>query len=822
MAASGWSDTTRDGWGLQFSVEAYVNWHTDRTISVTVRACSNCVGCWVNASARTVDVWVDGHEFYYEVDGVYQDGFYDFGYQTQTWDVGYGAGSITVESTGVMHGTPMDGTINLNTFSVAYGDTYTNAAAPSMLSVSARGTDSAQFVWNNNATEQSPITQSVIQFKDEISYSSGFVNNDSVGVSSGVWERSVLAAGNIVVTRGYTQSYHGGAATAPSSLMYMSAPAAMTGLSIAKNGTFGATLSWTNRQGTTDYQTRIYEGTVSYNSSAYTYSPNHGAKLLATLAPGVSSWSSASLWSSTAGLTAKTFTVVQYSSFAAWTNSYKNNANMSGAGYVDGLSRASNIQSVSLTNGASAPSAPTSVSASYITSNGKVSNTQAIISWSSAAATSSKPRSGFKIMCNGAVVGVVQDSSGTATTWTKTVTFTSMVGTSYVLSVAAYGVGGQSASVSSSTMYGTLPSPAISSHARGYSSVNGYYFSASAAQSGANYAHSWQSQYSYDNSTWTSVNTTTILVHGSAYSFGAAYVRFRLVPSVGIDVESHASSWTTLTIAAASNGVASVSAAQSMVSGVGECTITFPAALTSGSETATTYTLHIDGSAAAPGAVTIKATGASSYTYTFSWMSTTKLNISVVANLNGYLSKAATTSYTYVPQDLQAPELVSISAAATDGWFNIVFKDAKYGSPFTSNGSYGYKYGVYVDAVAVTEQTPTATTLELNSSSHIYSFYCMSPASVSVTVTATDSAGSTSSQSEELLISYDSTGNGIFVNNSEAVIARCKFEQIDLACVRAKESTLYVEDSDMSSDGARYYDLDDDTHINEANTRYGE
>ena len=828
MAASGWTGTTRDGWGLQFSVECYVNWHDNSTISVTVRGCCNCVNCWVEGSERDVYVWVDGHYFAFGVAGVYQDGFYDFGYQTQEWDVGYAAGQVNVSGYGVMNGTAMSGQVDFGSFSVGYGDTYQDAPAPSIQSIVATGADSCEIRWTNNYSDQCPVSSNVMQFKDETSYASGFVNNDSVENDSGYWDRSVLAAGNIVVARPQVTSVHGGTSVASTSAMFLSAPVAMSGLSIVPNGNFGATLTWTNNQAINDYKTFIYEGGLTYNSTEHSYSVPSGAKLLATVGPGVSTWGSTSLWSTSGGRTTKMFSVVQCSSFAAWTNTHKSDAAMSGFGYVDGLVRSAGIRSASLSNGASAPAVPTSVSASYVTSSGVVSNTQAVVTWACAASTTSAPRAGFKVMCNGSVVAVYQDTSGEAATWTETVTFASQLGKSYVLSVAAYGIGGTSSAKSASTMYGTLPVPTVASVTRGWSAANGYYLDAKASVTGASYSYSWQSRYEFSgDSAYTSVNKQEVLIKGSAYSFVSATLQWRLVPNIsGVDVESHASAWVTGTVAAATNGVASVSALQQTDGSVSECVVTFPSALTSGSETAISYVVTVtssDKSVAVPSPITVKATGASSYSTAFTWMNTHSITISVVAYLDGFNAKAATCSFTYVPQSLLPPTLLSVAATSgQDGYFTLKFSDAKYGSPFSSGSAYGYHYTVYVDDVAATVQTPLATAFEANGS-HSYVFYCMSPKQTRITVTATDSAGTVSNQSTELLVEYDSTGNGIFVSDGFASINRCKIGYVKKACIRAVDSLVYVEDCHVTTTADKFYDVSDDTntHVSEFNNEYG-
>ena len=775
----------------------------------------------VSCQSRGIDGawWQDTYHVYFTVTTSYgSDVTIDMGPQTSsgstytqtrdfTYSVGYGAGSCTCRFTAKQS---WGGTSTRSgSGTLTWDDTYTRPAAPEITGYTSTNGYQERLTFSTHSSAQAAITATNVERATLTDSNSA---SWSASSASSPYTNAGKKNGAAISTRVATNARNGGWQRSGTALI-LQAPTDPTGFSVAANGVFGASFSWRNTHGKTDYYTYLYEGDVSVGSDG---KPSAGsATLIAKLSPGVSSYSAKSLWQSGGGQSTKTFSLVQVSSYDAWKRSGKSSLKTSGF-MLDGF--ASKVLKATLTNGALPPLPATDVVAQNVMSGGKVSDTQAVVSWNASASTGDRPRTGWRILCNGVQVDTFQDASGGAKTRTVSV---NLLGVAASFTVVAYGIVGETPAQAARTIYGTLPGVSSIQFSRAGESISAS--AVLAAEEG--YPNRVEFGYRVGSSgDWSTVYGRSIVIDGDEYSYDAFQLRARVVPDNGIDVESHASAYTQAQVSAGCPAAPSVDVSQNNGYPDGShCVVAWEPSELSGVEAADSYRVVYVQGGVEHLVVQVQADGSETYSCDFLWMASQAITVRVYAVRNGWLSSPTDAPYRYNPQFLEPPTLVSIEReSGMDGYyFRLSFEHATGGITYGSGtAGAGYRYTLYIDGEKADYQDPPATeVVPLSDQSPTVLMRIVSPRAVYVRMTATDEQRE-SGLSNSLSAQYQAGGVGIFAYQcGSLVIEDCEVENVS-GCIRAVNGssvsmincTLRIKEG--SSD---YYDIDGTSSIFESN-----
>ena len=812
--SNGWK--TLKPYYSEVSMDGWVNWRSGSRVNVTIRAWSRGIqGAW----------WADSYHVYFTVStDAGGSSSIDMGAQWNsgqsytaersfTLNVGYGAGGTTCRYSASQS---WSGSYSASDSAwLSWDSTYTKPSPPAITGYSSTNGYQERMTFNRNDSFQAAIYECNI---DRFTLTETNTPTWSGVAVSSPYTTSGTKNGAAIVSRIATNAYVGGWQASGTALM-LQAPTNPTSFSVVANTTFGASFSWKNTHNKTDYYTYLYEGTVTVGSNGKLSTGS--AKLLAKLAPGVTTYSNAKLWAEGGGQSTKTFTLVQVSSYKAWKRTDK--ASFKTSGYMlEGF--ASSVLKVSLTNGAMAPSAATNVTAANVMADGKVSNTQAVIKWSAVASTSDRPRTGWRIRCNGVQVDTFADT--TAGSKTRTVTV-SISGKSATFVVEAYGIAGTAAATATPVIYGQLPAlSGISATRRGRE------ITVTTTQNVVGeYSSSVEIGYSLDNSTWTTVSGSSFVVNGDAYSNAQFYFRTRAIPAISIDKESHASDYITTTCSPGTDAVQSITATQDNDYPDGShCVATWTAVKSGSTEVPDKYELYYVLNGTEHKIVTVAANGSATYTHDFLWMAAQKIFVRVYAIKNGWYSLPCDVEYQYNPQYLEPPQLVSIEHDAMAGtgdkgyYYILHFRHATGGIMYNSGASNaGYKYTLYIDGVKADYQDPpSSSVIAVSNVDPTITMKIISPRPVYVRLTATDEQRE-SGLSNSLSVQYQAGGVGLFLYQCPNItIEDCLIENVGNGVRAMGGSSVSMTNCTVKlKDGAvDYYDMDEGSSIFELNGEY--
>lgn len=813
MASSGWSSYNKGSWGVRFALDAWVNWRSGNQVNIGLTAYYDTYNAWLYSAERYVNSWVSGNFHLFSWSNT------DAGYGTQSWDitlnVGYGSGSVGIScNAGVNNGGNVTGTVGMSSFYVDYGSTYTKPSPPTITGYSSSNGYQETMTFNRNDSSQAAIYACNI---DRFTLTETNTPTWSGVAVTSPYRTNGTNNGAAITSRIATNAYNGGWQTSGTALI-LQAPTAPTSFSVKANTTFGATFTWSNTHNKTDYYTYIFDGPVEVVNGRLNAA---FASLLAKLGPGVSTYSNASIWPSGGGQSTKIFSIVQVSSYADWKRSDK--ASFKTSGYMlDGF--ACQPKTVTMTNGAMAPEAPTNVSAANIMVGGKVSNSQAVVKWSAAASSASRPRTGWRIRCNGVQVDEFADTSSGQKTRTVNV---SISGKSATFVVEAYGIAGTASATATPVIYGQLPALTKITATR-----RGREVTVTTSQSVVGeYASSVEIGYSLNNSTWTTVAGSSFVINGDAYSNAQFYFRARAIPAISIDKESHASNYVTTTCSPGTDAVASISATQDNDYPDGShCVATWTSVKSGSTEVPDKYELYYVLNGVEHKIATVAANGSATYTHDFLWMAAQKILVRVYAIKNGWYSLPCDVEYQYNPQYLEPPQLVSIEhkaggKASDEGYYYILhFRHATGGIMYNSGAANaGYKYNLYIDGVRADYQDPSSSVvIPVSNVSPTITMKIISPRPVYVRLTATDEQRE-SGLSNSLSVQYQAGGVGLFLYQCPSVtIEDCLIENVRSGVRAMGDSSVSMMNCTvkLKNGAVDYYDMDAGSSIFELNGEY--
>lgn len=726
---------------------------------------------------------------------------------TVTVNVGYASGSIKCGYTATQS---WSGSYSASqSVTLTYASTYTKPSPPSISGYSSSNGYQESLSFAHNGGGAAALNSWILQ-SASLTDSSGSWGTTANNPSS-PWSTAGTNNGAIITRRIATNAVNGGWQYSPTVLI-LQAPTAPSGFSAVKNTTFGATFSWKNNHSKTDYYTYIYEGTVSRASNGKLSVGS--AKLLATLSPGVSSWGSASLWSTTGGQSTKTFTLVQVSSYAAWKRSDKASFRTSNR-CLEGF--CSTVLTVKLTNGAMAPSAATGVSAANVVKDdGKVSNVKATISFSAVASTADRPRSGWRIYDSfGNLLKTVQDSSAGKKSYEVDVP--SMAGKAVSFTVTAYGDGGTSQAVSN-TIYGQLLAPIGLSGSRSGSSI-----SLSATAPSGQYASHVEISFSYDGEEWIASSGSSVKVSGSSYRTDELLWRARMVPD-GQPASSHASDYVSAKVTSGTRPVGELTIQQDNKPQDGShCVVIWnQVKAADGSEMPDWYEVWAETSEGSRKLATVEASGKASYSYSFLSMAAEEVKVSVIAVKNGWSADPSVAWYAYNPQYLEPPVLTGVEHIG--GYdYRISFEPASGGVQYDGGtDDAGYMYSAYIDGIRASYQDPPAAQIIPNKGdSHSLVVRIVSPRTVFVRIAATDER-KRSVLSNSVSVQHQMPGVGMFSYGCPSVrMEDCIIEGMKTAVMCAGGSKSSLEGCTVRmADGGRYYEIESGSSVTEINCTY--
>lgn len=843
-----WSALTAGSWGMQFYCDGgnpevsgqytpYVD--ANGVAHISVRAGERAVNCWALSTKRYVAIYANEAKYGFDkgelvgqfvfggdnwdTDGVGSaGGFPDEKWSSyQEWSFHTGtraAGSLSIHVTAwVDPGTSFSGGVDLGYHTIAWDSGYDVPPAPSMSGVTRVNASTAQYSFSSGASSNAPIDQLYVGAYDLCSDSTNasvaYNNrvNYQLSTSATTWRHqttSTLASSVYIGARNVATGLFKDSSRA----LFMPAPRQPTSFSGERSGQFGARLTWVNAQqalGMTGYRTRIYRGgTVSVTNGALSVSG--GATMLAELAHGVTSYVDANAWTSTEGQSSKTFWLVQCSSYAEWQN--PNKASLCSSGKrVDGVW----CQPVrtTVTNGASAPDAPTNVVAT------RNSDTSVTVTWESPGSTASKPITGFRVSVSNMSTQEVTTYVGTDPTQrSATITLDSSLqnstGTAWVV---AYGAGGESPQSMSSTVYGTLSAPQRVSESRGWSSESGRYQAvitvrdlvAWVIRPDHHLLFEWGYGGGYEHSREVStpgVTQASIVIYGDEYEHGEMSVR---VTTVAEEQGAPSSTPLTFTISNACAGVDDAELSQRMDGQVGYCVAVWDTV-----KDADEYVMTV----ADAGTVTVEATGDPRETGEVAFMGAGM--VTIVAYANGWPSKPWSSDWTFVSSRLLPPTLMSVTQGDGDS-FAVRFTNASGGVPIEVGQAPGYRYRVYLDDEPASPQIPSDSAAQENiEGTHEFGISLRDPYDVPVTVTAIDDEGDESPRSNAIMARYVKYGSGAYLYGCDARLEGVRFERC-ATCLSVDGSDVLVESSYMV-DGTPYDVSGDGCAVMEHNVRIGE
>lgn len=648
--------------------------------------------------------------------------------------------------------------------------------------VATRNSDSQITVtWSNNTSQWKPYTAVHV---DRSVDGGEFTNPFQGGGSATSWVDKSCSAGHYYQYRtspgngaGYNQSWP------KSNVVYMTA-LAPTAVNISKSGARTVNISVTTAQpsGKIELQYRL----------------NGGA------------WTSLT----TLNLPTKTYThanapagTVQYRARCVW------------SGPSSAYKESSSIITVQ------PPATATNVSAENVISSGKVSDSQAKLTWTRPAPTTVSPRTGWRVYDGGSIVATISDSNGSGT-YTATINVSgSLKGTSKRFRVQAYGDGGTTDSAYSNTIYGTLNAPGAITKNSINRDWNGKYHLAVTIPKPNNYTSQIELQYKFSgDSDWSTAiydGGTYDIDSSVGYKFGDCELKARVVPYIsGVATESHASSWTSVyTVLSGPYECPSIENTQRTKGDVAYCDTTFGAALLNNVEQADSYLVTYDQGLSD---AWVLAENKSDYVASTVYMGASVLNVTVQAVKNDFHGRPLSATFIYTPQSLQPPLITNAYANGAVG--TVIFNDAQYGVPHNLNGSFAYKYRVYLDGEPVSS-TPADTVWVPVGGSHQATFFIYTPLETRVTVSAIDDTGKESLQSnsqfiKRWFINRDVTDVGVYAHDSTFHLDDCTIHGFESA-ILIHNGTIDVTNTSLRvpTDGKFYEaELPDDNITGRANT----
>lgn len=784
MANSGWSGYNKGGWGARFYVDTSVTSRSGTAVTFRVTAYFELYNAWLYSDERYVNVTIGGNYHRFSWANT------DASSGSQTWSVtlypGYDADYYTTFCDGGVSGTSnVAGAVDIPDFRTYFDATWQTQATPTLTSYTSSNGTSESLGYNTHATAQAPVTQTNVDVAvfDRDTSSPGWSGS---AISANPWTNTVGANGNVfsrrIGTLGKTGSWK-----LTQTVALLTRPNAPSGLSVKANTTFGATLSWKNTQSMTDYYTYVYDGTVSVGSNGKLNAGS--AKLLARLEPGVSSYSNASIWSTTGGYSTKTFSVVQVSSYAAWKKSDK--ASYATYKYLDGF--ASTVQKVSLSNGAVAPDAPYSVSLTNVT------DTAATVKFSAYAPTASKPRTGFRIYASGQLVKTVASSSGALSGTTQDISWpASIKGKTGTVYVQAYGTGG-SANSPTVTGYGTLYAPATPTGTRTRTELH-----ASAANDAGNtYSSTVQLEYSLDNSTWVSFGGILTT------QYATYYVRARVYSATSGRYSPYSA---TLTLKSPPMGFEWFRARQDNNYEGTETT-----------KLVLSFSAIID---VAPSRFVISnnvnsrafevpfVAGQTDYAIAVDWFEIELTTFTVTA-YNEWASIPARVEFQYQPPHVKPPLLLTVQRSPEDSSKAILaFNPASEGAPWTDDGTY-YKYRIYVNGAPATEWRKGKASY----GTVVFMETALSSKDNAFRIGAIDKQGTLSELSNTVYYSYRAVDTGVYLYDCDGfTVEDCiitgknalRLEQSSATIMNSE--IVYSKQPYIMSDGSSYRQIGCEVH----------
>lgn len=778
MATGSWSSWTKSSTGQRYQLSADVLSRSGDKVVVRITGTLQNQGGTFGSNGSTLSfagsssgsfVWVrnDGK--------VWSSGTYS---QTQdiTLTVGYGSGTLSFWGTGVTTVSWCAGTVSVPTVSVSYGSTYIAPQRPAISSFTSSNGYSEAATVNTYATASAAIS-SVVSSRAYMTEEGvqAFVNTTvaSGNNSSVSWTVAEEKTGAAVTWRAGAQSIAAGWQYSDYALI-LQAPTDPTGFSVVANTTFGATFSWTNTHDKSDYYTNIYEGSISLGIDGRPVTT--GATLLASLEPGVSSWSKTDLWSTTGGLVEKTFSLVQVSALEPWANPVKSTYSSSGL-ILEGYG--SSVMGASLSNGALPPLAAYDVSLTSYDDSGFT------IKFSTHAPTQDRPRTGFRVYAAGVVVGTITDISGASTGNERTYAFASSIkGVAANITIQAYGSGG-TANTPNLVAYGTLYAPAVPSGSR---RANNMTLAATKNVSNT-YSNELVIEYSTDNETW--------LKYTGALT--AQYVSYYARAYVSSSLSGRRSDYSPI-LTLSSPPMAFTSFTAEQVNSYEEadntkCVLRWSLPVTPQSKPTSFRVVNNKNSTS----WTIPAIeGQSEYEYPVDWLLPEATTFTLTA-YNEWENVGVTTEYLYTPPRLGAPVLLTLQPSAEDSSKVILaFSPSFDGAPWTDDGNY-YKYRIYVNGTAVTDwlegkpQYGSVVFLQTALSAHESAFR----------VGAIDSQGRTSDLSNTMYYYYKAQDTGVYLYKcNDFVIEDCII--MGKNALRLEESSVTLTNTEIIYDNQPY------------------